>query len=153
VSDQIETILSQAQTIAVVGLSTNPSKSAHSVPAHMQAAGYRVIGVHPSAEVLLGEPAYPRLGEIPVTVDLVNVFRPSAEAAEITRQAAAIGAKAVWLQQGIRSDEAREIAEAAGMAQTLKRKWMTSPSATTYSLPSCAQLAGLRAPASPPSAT
>lgn len=114
-SDTIEQILSKASSIAVVGLSTNPAKAAHSVPAHMQAAGYRVIPVHPYADEILGERAYRRLGDVPTTVDLVNVFRPSAEAADVVRQAAEIGAKAVWLQQGIRSAEGREIAEAAGM--------------------------------------
>ncbi|MBN6035016.1 CoA-binding protein [Amycolatopsis sp. 195334CR] len=110
-----ERLLAEHRTIAVVGLSTNPEKAAHSVPAAMRAAGFRVLGVHPSAPELLGEPAYRELAEIPEPIDIVNVFRPAAEAPEIARQAVAIGAKALWLQQGIVSPEARRIAEEGGL--------------------------------------
>ena len=109
-------ILEAASTIAVVGLSTSPFKDAQRIPAAMQAMGYRVIGVHPTATELLGEQAYQSLRDIPERVDLVNVFRPAAEAAGVVRQAAEIGAEAVWLQLGIRSAEAARIAAAAGMA-------------------------------------
>src|SRR4051812_28262859 len=102
-------------TFAVVGLSTEPTKAAHSVPAAMQAYGWRIIPVNPHADRLLGETVYRRLADIPEQVDVVNVFRPSAEAAGITAQAAEIGAKAVWLQLGIVSAEARRIAAEAGM--------------------------------------
>ncbi|UJW34737.1 CoA-binding protein [Saccharothrix sp. AJ9571] len=110
-----ERLLTEHRTIAVVGLSTDPMKAAHSVPAAMQAAGFRVIGVHPSADRLLGEPAYRSLSDIPEPIDIVNVFRPAAEAPGIARQAVAIGAKAVWLQQDIFSPEARRIAEEGGL--------------------------------------
>jgi uncharacterized protein len=113
--DDIATLLEHVKAIAVVGLSTMPWKSAHAIPAHLQACGYRVIPVHPTAEEILGEPAYPRLADVPDEVDLVNVFRPSAEAADVVRQAADAGMPAVWLQSGIRSAEARRIAEDAGM--------------------------------------
>ena len=109
-------ILEQASTIAVVGLSASPFKAAHQIPAQMQAMGYRVIGVHPNADELLGEPAYRTLADIPVPVDLVNVFRPAAEAADVALAAAEIGACALWLQLGIRSAEAQRIAAGAGMA-------------------------------------
>ncbi|HEX4655759.1 MAG TPA: CoA-binding protein [Mycobacteriales bacterium] len=102
-------------TFAVVGLSIDPTKAAHSVPAAMQAYGWRIIPVNPHADRLLGEPVYRRLADIPEPVDVVNVFRPSAEAAEVTRQAVEIGAKAVWLQLGIVSAEARRIATEAGL--------------------------------------
>jgi uncharacterized protein len=111
----IADLLERTDTIAVVGLSTSPFKTAHRIPAAMQQMGYRVIGVHPSADELLGEPAYRRLADIPDTIDLVNVFRPSAEAADVVRQAAELGVAAVWLQQGITSPQARRIAAAAGM--------------------------------------
>jgi predicted CoA-binding protein len=81
----------------------------------MQAYGWRIIPVNPHADQLLGEQVYRRLADIPEPVDVVNVFRPSAEAAEVTRQAIEIGAKAVWLQLGIVSAEARELATAAGL--------------------------------------
>ncbi|MDQ0378818.1 CoA-binding protein [Amycolatopsis thermophila] len=114
-ADHAEEVLKAANTIAVVGLSRNPAKAAHSVPAAMQAAGFRIIPVHPSADEILGEKAYRSLADIPEPVDIVDVFRPSPEAPGVAEQAVAIGAKAVWLQQGIASAEARRIAEAGGL--------------------------------------
>jgi predicted CoA-binding protein len=108
-------ILEQSATIAVVGASRDPGKSAHSIPRQMQLHGWRIIPVNPFADELLGEPVYRTLEDIPEPVDIVDVFRPSVEAADVARQAAAIGAKALWLQQGIVSEEARRIAEEAGM--------------------------------------
>ena|SRR5688572_18457422 len=108
-------ILEQARTIAVVGLSTSPFKAAHRIPATMQALGYRVIGVHPTADELLGEPAYRTLADIPEPVDLVNVFRPADEAADVALQAVEIGARSLWLQLGISSADARRIATGAGL--------------------------------------
>lgn len=108
-------ILEEMSTFAVVGLSSDPTKAAHSVPAAMQAYGWRMIPVNPHADTLLGEQVYRRLADIPEPVEVVNVFRPSAEAADVTRQAVEIGAKAVWLQLGIVSDEARRIATDAGL--------------------------------------
>ena len=108
-------ILEQMSTFAVVGLSSDPTKAAHSVPAAMQAYGWRMIPVNPHADTLLGEQVYRRLADIPEPVEVVNVFRPSAEAADVTRQAVEIGAKAVWLQLGIVSAEARQIATDAGL--------------------------------------
>jgi predicted CoA-binding protein len=108
-------LLEEFDTIVVVGLSTDPTKSAHSVPAAMQAYGWRIIPVNPHADTLLGEPVYRRLADIPEPVGLVNVFRPSEQAADVVRQAVEVGAKAVWLQLGIVSAEARSIAEAGGL--------------------------------------
>lgn len=110
-SELTHRLLEEFDTITVVGLSTDPIKSAHSVPAAMKAYGWRVIPVNPHADQLLGEPVYRTLADIPEPIGLVNVFRPSRDAVEITRQAVAAGAKAVWLQLGITSPEAREIAE------------------------------------------
>ena len=108
-------ILEEMSTFAVVGLSSDPTKAAHSVPAAMQAYGWRMIPVNPHADTLLGEQVYRRLADIPEPVEVVNVFRPSAEAADVTRQAVEIGAKAVWLQLGIVSAGARQIAADAGL--------------------------------------
>ncbi|GGI39570.1 succinyl-CoA ligase subunit alpha [Cnuibacter physcomitrellae] len=110
-----ERLMRTSRTIAVVGLSTDPAKSAHTVPARLQQVGYRVIGVHPTATTLLGEPAYRSLEDIPEQVDFVDVFRPSPEAAGIAEQAVRIGARGVWLQLGIASPEARRIAEEGGL--------------------------------------
>lgn len=114
-SETPRSILERCAVIAVVGLSTNPGKAAHAVPAAMQAAGFRVIPVHPTATEILGECAYPTLEDVPEPVELVNVFRPAAEAPEIARQAVRIGARAIWVQLGLRSPAAREIAEEGGL--------------------------------------
>ncbi|HET6818509.1 MAG TPA: CoA-binding protein [Mycobacteriales bacterium] len=108
-------MLEDFDTVAVVGLSADPTKAAHSVPAAMQAYGWRVIPVNPHADRLLGEPVYRRLADIPEQVEFVNVFRPSAEAPDVVRQAVEVGAKAVWLQLGIVSPEARAIAAEHGL--------------------------------------
>lgn len=116
-----EKILADAKTIAVVGLSRDPGKAAHAVPAQLQAHGFRIIPVHPSASELLGVKVYRSLADIPEPVDLVDVFRPAPEAPAIAEQAVAIGAKALWLQQGIVSDRARQIAEDAGLSYVENR--------------------------------
>lgn len=108
-------VLQRSKVIAVVGISRYQHKEAGRVPRQMQMAGYRIIPVNPHADVLLGEKVYRRLEDIPEPVDLVNVFRPSAETPEVVRQAVAIGAKAVWLQLGIASEEASRIAQEAGL--------------------------------------
>ena len=85
------------------------------MPAGLQRRGFRIIPINPYAETLFGERVYRTLLDVPEKIDIVDVFRPAADAPEIARQAAAIGAKALWLQLDIRSDDARRIAEAAGM--------------------------------------
>lgn len=102
-------------TIAVVGASRDPDKAGGSVPVGLQARGFRIIPINPFADTLFGERVYRSLSEVPAKIDLVDVFRPAADAPEIARQAVAVGAKALWLQLDIRSEEARRIAEAAGL--------------------------------------
>jgi hypothetical protein len=106
-------ILCEALTIAVVGASRHVHKEAHSIPQQLLKHGWRVIPVNPYAEEIWGERAYPLLAEIPEPVDLVNIFRPSDDAAEVVRQAIEVGAGAVWLQTGITSEEGRRLAEQA----------------------------------------
>lgn len=108
-------ILRAAETIAVVGCSRDPAKEAHSVPAALQAAGFRIVPINPVADELLGEPVYHALDQVPMPIDVVEVFRPSKEAAALAREAVAVGAGAVWLQQGITSAEAKTIAEQANL--------------------------------------
>lgn len=110
-----EEILRGAKTIVVVGASRDPRKPGGSVPFGLQSRGFRIIPVNPFADELFGERVYRSLAEIQEPIDVVDVFRPAADAPEIARQAAAAGARALWLQLDIRSDEARGIAEAAGM--------------------------------------
>src|SRR3954467_13625516 len=96
-SELTKTMLTEFATITVVGLSVDPMKSAHSVPAAMQAYGWRVIPVNPHAEEIIGEKVYRRLADVPDGVRFVNVFRPAADCADIARQAVAAGATALWL--------------------------------------------------------
>src|SRR5437868_7184870 len=108
-------ILERSRTIAVVGASRDPDKAGGSVPAGLQARGFRIVPINPYADTLFGERAYRSLLEVREPIDLVDVFRPAADAPEIARQAVAVGAKALWLQLDIRSEEARRIAQAAGI--------------------------------------
>ncbi|MDT4902682.1 MAG: uncharacterized protein QOH52_698 [Pseudonocardiales bacterium] len=111
----VDKILRTYDTITVVGASESPEKPAHYVPEHMREHGWRIIPVNPRGGTILGEPAYPSLADVPEPIGLVNVFRPSPQTAEIARQAVAAGATALWLQLNIASDEARGIAEDAGL--------------------------------------
>jgi uncharacterized protein len=108
-------ILEYANTVAVVGASRDPGKPSGHIPYLLQHRGFRIIPVNPNVEELLGERSYGSLLDIKEPVDVVDVFRPAAWAPEIARQAVAIGARALWLQLGIKSDEARAIAESAGL--------------------------------------
>jgi uncharacterized protein len=111
----VERILRSYDVITVVGASDAPAKAASYVPAHMQQHGWRIIPVNPSGKVILGEQSYGMLADVPEPVGLVDVFRPAGDTPEIARQAVAVGATALWLQLGITSDEARSIAESAGL--------------------------------------
>lgn len=108
-------ILADAAVIAVVGASRDPRKPAHTVPLQLQQHGWRIIPVNPAVDELFGERAYPSLADIPHPVDLVDVFRPADDAVEVVRSAVGIGAPAVWLQLGIISPTARQIAADAGI--------------------------------------
>jgi uncharacterized protein len=111
----VERILTRYATIAVVGASNAVEKAAHYVPAHMQDHGWRIIPINPAADLILGEPVFRTLADVPEQVGLVNVFRPSAATPDFARQAVAAGATALWLQLHIASAQARQIAEDAGL--------------------------------------
>jgi predicted CoA-binding protein len=110
-----EQILTTYDTITVVGASMAPAKAAHYVPAYMRQHGWRIIPVNPYREEILGQPVYRTLADVPEQVGLVDVFRPSHRTPDVARQAVAAGATALWLQLGIASAEAREIATSAGL--------------------------------------
>lgn len=101
--------------LAVVGLSDDPSRPSHRVSAYMQRAGYTILPVNPSCDTALGVPCYPSLADVPGPVDVVNVFRRPLACPQVVRDAIAVGAKGVWLQTGIVSDEARQLAADAGL--------------------------------------
>jgi predicted CoA-binding protein len=121
--ETIQSILQHAENIAVVGLSADPEKTSHQVAAAMQAKGYRIIPVNPTAagQTILGEKVYASLKDIPEPVDIVNVFRRPEHTPPIAEEAAAIGAKTLWLQLGIANEEAAEIAARAGMRVIMDR--------------------------------
>jgi predicted CoA-binding protein len=110
-----EEILRTARTIAVVGASPDPSRTSHGVMRYLQRVGYRCIPVNPNADEVLGERCYSSLADVPEPIDLVDVFRRAEYCAGVAREAAAAGAPALWLQLGLRSAEARDVAEEAGM--------------------------------------
>ena len=114
-------IYAETKTIAVVGASADETKAAHQIPRYLQSQGYRIIPVNPRGGEILGEPVFRSLADIDVPVDVVDVFRPAQEAPAIARQAIAIGAKVLWLQIGIESEEARQLAEAAGLTVIMNR--------------------------------
>ncbi len=113
--DHAADVLRRSRTVAVVGFSANPEKPSHHAPMELVRRGFDVIPVNPTVAEIAGIPTVARLADIDRHVDLVDVFRPAPETPGVAQQAAAIGAGAVWLQLGIRSEEARAIAEAAGM--------------------------------------
>jgi predicted CoA-binding protein len=112
----IPELLENAKTIAVVGLSDKPTRVSYGVSQYMQRSGYRIIPVNPNcATDVLGEKAYCRLEDIPERVDIVNVFRRSEFVPDIVDSAIRIGAKAVWMQEGVAHEAAAEKARAAGL--------------------------------------
>jgi predicted CoA-binding protein len=114
-------IYAETKTIAVVGASGDPAKPAHEIPRYLQQQGYRILPVNPRGGELLGEPVARSLAEVEGPVDVVEVFRPAAEAPQVAREAVKVGAKVLWLQLGIESEEARQIAEAAGLTVVMDR--------------------------------
>ena len=113
-ADSIGDVLSTNKTIAVVGLSSNPRRPSHDVAAYLKMAGYKIIPVNPNETEVLGEKAYARLEDVPEPIDIVEVFRRPDDVPPVVESAIGIGAKVLWLQQGITSP-ASEKARAAGM--------------------------------------
>jgi predicted CoA-binding protein len=122
--ETIARILDECRTIAVVGLSSSTSRPSHGVAAYMQRAGYRVIPVNPNETEVLGERAYNLLRDVPVKIDLVDVFRRSEEAGTAVDEAIAVGAKAVWLQEGVIDTAAAQRAVDAGLLVVMDRCWL-----------------------------
>ena len=112
---QIEDLLRSAHTIAVVGLSSSRLRASYGVAQYMQSAGYRIIPVNPNEQQVLGEQAYPRLEDVPEKIDLVDVFRRSEFVPEIVDAAIRIGARAIWMQEGVADEAAAQRARAAGL--------------------------------------
>ena len=114
-------ILKTCRTIAVVGLSAEWHRPSYFAAKYMQQHGYRIVPVNPKYAEILGEKSYARLADIPFPVDMVDVFRREADVPPIARSAVAIGAKCLWQQLGVKSQEADDIARAAGMDSVMDR--------------------------------
>ena len=112
---ELRSILGDARTIAIVGLSSNPDRESYRVARYLQDKGYRIIPVNPKETEVLGERAYPSLVDVPEAVDVVDVFRRAEDTPDVARQAVAAGAKVLWLQSGIVNDEAYRIGTEAGL--------------------------------------
>ena len=106
----------KTRTIAVVGISSDPDKASHYVPRYLQQQGFRILPVNPRYPEVLGERCYASLRDIPIEVDMVNVFRRAGDCPSVAEQAVAIGAKSLWLQLGIASQAAQEIASEAKLS-------------------------------------
>ena len=113
--EELKQIYADTKTIAVVGASNDEKKPGHSIPANLQTQGYKIIPVNPRGGEMFGEPVRASLGDIDEPIDVVDVFRPSEETPDIARQAVDAGAKVLWLQTGISSDEAERIAREGGL--------------------------------------
>lgn len=118
--DEIRKIYS-LKNVAVVGMSKNPNKAAHYVPKYLLEQGFNVIPVNPTATEILGKKCYPSLLEIPDTVDIVDIFRPSEQVMPVVEESIRIKPKVVWLQEGIHNPEAEEAARVAGIKVVYNR--------------------------------
>ncbi len=114
-SDPITQLLRESKTIAVVGLSSNPTRPSHEVAAYLQSVGYRIIPINPNEREVLGQKSYARLEDVPEPIDIVDVFRRPEDVPPVADSAIAVRAKAFWLQQDIAHPVAAEKARAAGL--------------------------------------
>ena len=117
----IPELLRSSRTIAVVGLSSNPLRSSHGVAEYMQQRGYRIFPVNPNESEVLGEKCYARLEDVPEKIDIVDVFRRSEFVPDIVDAAIRVGARAVWMQEGVTHEEAAARARQAGLAVVMDR--------------------------------
>lgn len=120
-ADRITELLQSAQVIAVVGLSDTPTRPSYGVSHYMQSRGYRIIPVNPGITAWEGEKAYPSLLDVPVKIDIVNVFRRPDAVPEVIEQAIQIKAPAIWMQEGVVHEEASKKARQAGIFVVVDR--------------------------------
>ena len=118
---KIRKILRDSKTIAVVGLSPKPNRPSHRVAAYLMASGYTVIPVNPGQDEILGKTCYPNLQAIPMPVDLVDIFRRPEAVLPVVEDAIGIGARYIWMQEGIVNEAAAAKAEAAGLDVVMDR--------------------------------
>ncbi len=118
---RIKAVLRDNTIVAVVGLSPKPSRPSHQVAAYLQQAGYRIIPVNPGRREILGQPCYPDLRAIPGRVEVVDIFRRPELVEPVVRDAIAIHARVVWMQEGIVNEQAAALAEKAGLTVIMDR--------------------------------
>jgi uncharacterized protein len=123
-NEAIKKVLEDCKTIAVVGLSSNPGRASHGVASYMKRNGYKVIPVNPNETEVFGDKSYASLAEVPGTIDLVDIFRRSIEAGHAVDEAIAVGAQAVWLQEGVIDQAAATRAKDAGLLVVMDRCWL-----------------------------
>ena len=119
--EELLRIYAQPKTIAVVGASSAVGKAAHDKPRYLQSQGYRIVPVNPRGGEILGEQAFASLRDVDVPIDVVDVFRPPAEAEAVARDAVAVGAKVVWFQPGTDTDAAVAVATNGGLTVVRRR--------------------------------
>jgi uncharacterized protein len=118
---EIASVLQRSRTVAVVGLSANELRPSNFVGFYLQRHGYRIVPVNPRETEVLGEPSYPSLSDVPVHIDVVDVFRQPDAVPAIAEEAVAVGADALWLQFGVISPEGAELARRGGLAVVMDR--------------------------------
>jgi uncharacterized protein len=127
-----EDILRNSKTIAIVGLSNNPEKASHHVANYLKEKGYRIISVNPGEKAVLGEVCYPDLSSVPEKVDVVDIFRKSEDVPPIVKDAIKIGAKAVWMQEGVVNEAAAEEARKAGLKVVMDKCMLKEHNRMSY---------------------
>ena len=116
-----EKILNSSRTIAVVGLSSKPDRPSYKVASYLKGQGYQIIPVNPTEKGILGEPCYPDLSSVPGAVDAVDIFRRAEDVPPIIEEAIRIGARAVWMQEGVINEDAASRARAAGLTVVMDK--------------------------------
>ena len=119
--DRIEKILRESKVVAVVGLSPKPERPSFGVAKYLQNHGYRIIPVNPTVTEVLGERSYPSLKDVPERIDVVDIFRRPEDVPSVVEEAIQVGARAIWMQEGVVNDEAASMAEEAGLDVVMDR--------------------------------
>ncbi len=122
--EEVKRILAESKTIAIVGLSDNPERDSYRVASYLAAHGYEIIPVNPNATEILGKKSYPTLRDIPQQVDVVDIFRKPDAVPHIVDDAIKIGARVVWMQEGIAHNQAADKAREAGLQVVMSKCMM-----------------------------
>jgi predicted CoA-binding protein len=111
----VEEILKKSRTVAVVGLSANPERPSYIVVNYLKEHGFKIVPVNPNEKTVLGQKSYPDISSIPVKIDVVDIFRRSEDVLPIVHEAIKVGARAMWMQEGVKNEEAAATARKAGL--------------------------------------